>query len=306
MDITGHTVWVTGGAGFIGGAVRRALHAAGAAVLNWPRSQLDLTDEQATVEAISQADTPIHIVHCAGCVGGRAWLRANDAMIERETDAMTDALLAVMQRCDVQRVLVLGSTSSYAPAASVPFKESDWSDGAPADDIAGYVRSKRRSVHALTSQAHAPCAAVLPCNIYGPGQRMAPDRSNVVGALVCKFVDAARNGDTTVECWGANASREFLHVDDCATGIVDALCTLEHGEVVNIGSGVATPIRSLTQQVATAAGYDGHMQWADEDAPIDALYTSAEHARATLQWRPRIALEQGLAQCVAWHGAQQA
>ncbi len=304
MDITGHTVWVTGGAGFIGGAVCRALDAAGAAVLNWPRSQLDLTDEQATVNAISQADTSVHIVHCAGCVGGRAWLRANDAMIERETDAMTDAIRAVMQRCEVQRVLVLGSTASYTPAASVPFKENDRGDGAPADDIAGYVRSKRRSVDALTSQPHAPCAAVLPCNIYGPGQRMDPDRSNVVGALVRKFVDAKHAGDTTVECWGANASREFLHVDDCAAGIVDALRTLDHGDVVNLGSGVATPIRSLTQQVAAAAGYDGHMQWADEDAPPDDLYSSAEHARATLQWRPRIALEEGLAQCVSWYEAQ--
>jgi len=300
FGVEGQSILVTGGRGFIGGTVVSQLQAAGAVVSAPSRQDLDVCEADAVW---SWVDThqPAAIVHLAGVVGGRAWLAANDARIDTDTHRMTNAIARAAKHECVVRVLGVGSTAAYADDARRPLRESSLHDGAIPGTIGAYARHKRELGMALAAMSTASGGYVLPCNVYGPGQRTDAQRANVVGAVVARFVDAVADGACVVHCHGANASREFLFVDDCAAGIIDALRRLTTAQPVNLGSGTAVPIAELTQCIAAAAGYEGRIAWKDKDAAGDALWSSDELARSQLAWRPDTALQDGIAQTVQWY-----
>jgi GDP-L-fucose synthase len=153
----------------------------------------------------------------------------------------------------------------------------------------------------LLNMPTASSAYVLPCNVYGPGQRTHGDRANVVGALVSRFTHAVQTDAEFVHCFGRGASREFVFVRDCADAIVDALQRIANASPINIGSGVATNIGTLTKCVAKHIGFSGRIDWSDDDGTVDALWSSDEHARQVLAWRPSTSLDAGLAETVDWY-----
>jgi nucleoside-diphosphate-sugar epimerase len=295
-------VFVTGGHGFIGRAVVRILGSLGTQVLAPNRDELDVRNAAHLLRWMVDAQ-PHAIVHCAGVVGSRAWLQANDAAIKDDTDGMCDAMAQALRHCHVERIVSVGSTAAYAVDAPRPLQESSFFDGQVDDRIAGYAMSKRRTALVFADIDGVDASCVLPCNIYGPGQRTCGDRANVVGALTAKFTLAVGEAQRNVPCWGAHASREFLHVDDCAAGIVDALKRLRN-EVVNLGSGACTSIRLLTSIISEASGFTGDLSWQDESASTDTLHACDRRARSMLAWRPAISLSEGVAETVRLHGVQ--
>lgn len=299
----GHRIFVTGGHGFIGAAVVSQLEAAGASVYSPTRATLDVCDSDALWAAVAH-DQPDAIVHLAGVVGGRAWLAHHDAQIDVDTHAMTNAIIRAAGHTCVRRVLGIGSTASYAEDAPRPLQESTLHAGSIPGTIGAYARRKRELGTALAAMTTATAGYVLPCNVYGPWQRTHGQRANVVGSLVSKFVDAVAGGVSVVHCYGANASREFLFVDDCAAGIIDALCRVDTASPINLGSGSADAIKDVTHRIAAAATYDGLIVWDDDDAPCDDLWSSNAHARAQLAWRPRVSLDDGLERTVQWYRSQ--
>lgn len=63
--------------------------------------------------------------------------------------------------------------------------------------------------------------AVMPTNLYGPGDNFHPENSHVLPALMRRFHEAKRTGAEDVVVWGTgNALREFLHVDDMAAACI--------------------------------------------------------------------------------------
>lgn len=123
--------------------------------------------------------------------------------------------------------------------------------------------------------------------VYGPRQR--PD-----GGVVAAFADAARSGEAAVIRGDGRQTRDFVFVDD----VVDALGRAGvkgSGLVINVGTGVATPVREVWQQVSGAASPEP----VAEPAPIDELLrfaVSPVRARIHLGWAPWTDLSDGLAQ----------
>jgi len=144
----------------------------------------------------------------------------------------------------------------------------------------------------------------LPTNLYGPGDNHHPTNSHVLPALIRRFHEAAEHGDASVICWGTGTPlREFLHVDDLGEACVVAL---EHwsptpGDLtyLNVGTGVDLSIRELAEAVATATGYQGTILW-DPSKPDVTPKKQLDVSRlASLVWRARIPLAEGLATTVA-------
>ncbi len=299
FDPCSRRVLVTGGQGFIGAAVVAALKRAGAQVTAPARDAVDWRQSSEVIACV-RACTPVAIVHCCGVVGGGAWLQANAGAVLADAEQMTHAIVAAARSCGVQRLLGVGSTGAYPANALRPLVEDSLHAGACSERLMAYGMSKRALHAALVDADDLECGFVLPCNIYGPGQRLAPDRANVVGAVAMRLIHARRRGDPSVKVWGANARREFLHVNDAAAGMVDALMRLHKPAPVNLGSGTAVSIASLTQRLAQAAGFEGTLEWMDRHVPADALFTCAARARDQLAWRPAVTLDAGLQETVDW------
>jgi GDP-L-fucose synthase len=147
-------------------------------------------------------------------------------------------------------------------------------------------------------------------NLYGPGDSYNPDRSHVVAALVRKFVEAEMAKAPSVEVWGTGKPvREFIYVEDCADAIVLAAeryndCALP----LNIGTGIGTTIRELSDAVCEASGYKGKMVW-NADKPDGAAKKVLDVTRmkqALEGWTPPTDLRAGLAKTVAWYRANKA
>ena len=103
-------------------------------------------------------------------------------------------------------------------------------------------------------------------------------------------------------CWGTGvATREFLHVDDAAEGVVRAAEVMEEPLPINLGGGQEIAIRDLMAKVAAACNYAGRIAWdtaKPDGQPRRALDIS--RARDLLGWQPRQDFDSGLAATVAW------
>ena len=123
-------------------------------------------------------------------------------------------------------------------------------------------------------------------------------------ALIRRFYEAAEENAQSVTCWGTGTPlREFLHVDDLGEACVFALERWQLGSddppFLNVGTGVDLTICALAEAVAEATGFRGKILW-DTLKPDGTPRKQLDVSRlATLGWRARIPLTEGLASTVA-------
>ncbi len=314
-------VVVTGGRGFLGSAVVRGLVARGvdpASVLVTGRAEHDLTDRRAAAGLLRESFSgrwPTLVIHCAAAVGG---IQANKEQPGRfffENAAMALNLIEEFRLAGLidrgAAFVQIGSMTSYPASAPIPFREDDLWKGYPDAASAPYAIAKLAAWQMLDAyhRQHGMRGAYLvPVNLYGPGDNIADVRNaHVAGTLVKRFVDAVRSGEKEVVNWGTGApTREFLYVEDAAEGVLRAAerAMTVSGEPtpINLGSGEEISIRSLAETIGRLAGFTGAIRWdasKPDGQPRRGLDTT--RARALLDWRARMSLEEGLRRTIEWY-----
>ena len=101
--------------------------------------------------------------------------------------------------------------------------------------------------------------------------------------------------------WGTGSSRrEFLHVDDCADALVRLMTHYSAEPHVNVGSGKDVSILELAELIAQVVGFSGTVV-TDPSKPDGTPRKLLDSRKlASLGWRPRIELAEGLASTYAW------
>jgi GDP-L-fucose synthase len=155
--------------------------------------------------------------------------------------------------------------------------------------------------------------AVMPTNLYGPGDNYHPQNSHVIPALIRKFHEAKVNGSPSVTVWGTGTPRrEFLYSDDMADACVhlmnlpdEQFMTLLGSDeaatgvfmppLVNIGVGHDLTIRELAETVKDVVGYEGNIEFdtsKPDGTPRKLMDVSRLHA---MGWRAPTEFKAGLA-----------
>ena len=294
-------VTVTGGAGFLGRAVVRALERLGATRLSVVRSGVhDLRDPEACRAALQGAEV---VLHLAARVGGIGFIKRNPATVAHDNLLMGANVFETSRREGVRKLVCASSACAYPKRVPLPFRESDLWSGYPDESTAPYGEAKRallvlsasyRNEHGLDS-----CSPIL-TNLYGPGDNYDPEDSHVAAAMIRKFVEATERGDESVVLWGTGTpTRELLHVDDAARALVLAAERLDTSEPVNIGTGRATSIRELAEMIRGITGFGGEIVW-DESMPdgTPERYFDVSRARELIGFDAGIPLEDGLPETV--------
>ena len=113
------------------------------------------------------------------------------------------------------------------------------------------------------------------------------------------------SGAKEIVLWGTGkATREFLHVDDAAEGILLASERYNGSEPVNIGAGMETSIENLAELIAKLTGFKGRIVW-DASKPDGQPRRSLDTTRAATQFgfRAQVPFEEGLKETIEWYRA---
>lgn len=297
---------VTGGTGFLGGHLMRALAAAGyARAVTFGSRDYDLTHE-AQVGRMFDDLQPEAIVHMAAVVGGIGANRKYPGTYFYKNLMMGVQLMEQARERGVRRFLSVGTICSYPKFTPVPFREEELWNGYPEETNAPYGLAKKMLLvqsAAYRQEFGFDAANVMLVNLYGPGDNFDPESSHVIPALIRKCVEAVERGDRTIEVWGSGkATREFLYAEDAARALVLALERLEGSEPVNIGAGQEISIRELVEKIAALSGFRGEIVWdptKPDGQPRRCLDTS--RAEQQLGWRATTSLDDGLGRTIEWY-----
>jgi GDP-L-fucose synthase len=305
MDLAGRRVLVTGGAGFLGRVVCKELYGKGVTDLIVPRrGDYDLTDENA-VRHLFAHSRPEVVIHLAAEVGGIGANRVNPGRYFYANMAMGLHVIEACRRHEVEKVVQVGTVCSYPKHSPVPFREEHLWDGYPEETNAPYGIAKKSllvMLQAYRQQYGLSGIYLVPVNLYGPGDNFDLETSHVIPALIRKFV-AARDGKSSdVDLWGTgSASREFLYVDDAASGIVMAAERFDGPEPINLGTGREITVKELAKMIRGLTGYEGGIVW-DPSKPDGQPRRMLDTSRAKEQFgfQAKVPLEEGLNRTISW------
>lgn len=305
MKMMDDKIYVAGHRGLVGSALMRRLADSGKNnILTRTRAELDLRNQAAT-EAFFAVERPDYVFLSAAKVGG---IVANDSYpadfcldnLQIQTNVISSAC-----RHGCRKFIFLGSSCIYPRLCPQPMKEEYLLTGPLEPTNSPFALAKLAGIslgQSCRRQYGLDFVAVLPGNLYGPGDNFDPEASHVLPALLRRFHEAKLEGCQEVAIWGTGAPmREFLHVDDLAEA---CLFVLEHYsglEPINIGSGFEISMLDLARRVAKVVGFEGKIL-TDPSKPdgMPRRLMDVSRLRA-LGWRPRINFSQGLADTYEWY-----
>ena len=297
-------ILITGGTGFLGKAVVSTLQSKGYTSLVAKGSSVDLTCYEETLDYFS-AEKPEVVIHLAATVGGIGANKDNPGLFIYNNLVMGTNTIEASRINKVDKFIMIGTVCAYPKFTPVPFKEEDMWNGYPEETNAPYGVAKKALMQLVQSyheQYGFNGVNLIPVNMYGPHDNFDPAISHVIPALILRFYKAMKFGLESVEVWGTgNASREFLHVDDCANAIALSLEKDVSPEPINIGTGGEIQIKYLAHTIAEIMGYEGAIYF-NSDYPDGQPRRQLDITRAKerLGYEPKIDLLEGLESTIDW------
>ena len=297
-------IYVAGHQGLVGSAILRRLQAAGCRqLLTRSFKELDLRDQAAVASFFAQ-ERPEYVFLAAAKVGG---IRANStypAEFIYDNLLIEANLIHQAHRHEAKKLLFLGSSCIYPKFCPQPMKEEYLLDGKLEPTNEPYAVAKIAGIklcQAYRRQYGSCFIAVMPTNLYGPGDNFDLLDSHVIPALMRRFHEARVAGAAEVMVWGTGRPRrEFLYVDDLADACVFLMEHYDDGEIINIGVGQDLTIGELAGKVAAVTGFTGRLVF-DESFPDGTPRKLLDVSRlAARGWQARTPLEEGLQATYQW------
>lgn len=291
-------IYVAGHRGLVGAALVRALQAQGyTRILCRSSQELDLR-EQLSVRTFFAAERPDYVFLAAAKVGGIHANATYPAEFINDNLLMQCNIIDSAYRYGTTKLLFLGSSCIYPKFAPQPMPESCLLSSALEPTNDAYALAKIAGIKMCQSyrkQYGFDAISAMPTNLYGPGDNYHPENSHVIPALIRRFHEAKKRGDSRVTIWGSGTPRrEFLYVDDMARACLFLMQNYSDVEQVNVGCGQDLTILELAQQVAATVGFQGEILTdpaMPDGTPRKLLDVQKIFA---MGWHPDMPLQEGL------------
>lgn len=298
-------VVVTGGAGFIGSNLVRALEARGDAVRVIDSGQAagydGLASTAATIlrtdvadiepAALDGADAVVHLAARPGIAAS-----LSDPIGDLRTNV--GGTLAVLEAARAARVprLLFASSAAAVGAAEVPL--SELSLPRPLSPYGAGKLAAEAYVHAFSASYGMAALSLRLANSYGP---FSLHKSSVVATFMRCLVE----GHPLIIRGDGRQTRDLVHVDDVVSAFLAALDASPErlaGGVVHIGSGREISIADLADRLFAVAGRRAPVERVAAAAgDVNRSVSDLRAARETLGYRPVVDLDSGLASTLAWY-----
>jgi GDP-L-fucose synthase len=302
------SIFVAGHKGMVGSAIARRLSADGySRLVLRTRAELDLTRQEA-VEQFFAAERPEYVFLAAAKVGGILANSTRPAEFISENLAIQSNVIDAAYRNGAKKLLFLGSSCIYPKFAPQPIREESLLQGTLEPTNESYAIAKIagiKMVQAYRAQYGFSTIALMPTNLYGPGDNFDLESSHVAPAMIRKFHEAKLACAANVTLWGTGSPRrEFLHVEDLADAAVFAMLHHDSAQILNAGTGEDLTIAELAETIRSITGFEGAIAW-DTSKPDGTPRKLLDVSRlAALGWTARIPLREGLEAAYQWYLGQ--
>ncbi len=238
------------------------------------------------------------MINAAGRVGGIYANNTFPADFIRENLLINTNLIHASYEVGVTRFLNLGSSCIYPREAEQPLKEESLLTGPLEPTNSAYALAKIAGLEMCRhyrKQYGVLFHSAMPTNLYGPGDNYHAQNSHVLPALIRRFHEAKKTGQSEVCIWGTGKPRrELLHADDLADALLFLLSVDNPPDWINVGTGRDQTILELANLVKDTTGFVGeitHDLTKEDGTPVKRLDVSLLD---NLGWKARISLEQGI------------
>lgn len=301
---TSTRIFIAGHKGMVGSAILRKLQTQGfTQLIGATRVELDLRNQE-QVNNFIRKQKPEIVIDAAATVGGILANATYPYQFLMDNLQIQNNLIQSALELEVRKFIFLGSSCIYPKLASQPIQENALLTGPLEPTNEAYAIAKIAGVkacQAIRTQYGRDFTALMPTNLYGPGDNFDLESSHVLPAMIRKFYEGKVKGLENVSLWGTGKPmREFLHVDDLADAVYFAMVTTLPESLYNVGSGEEISIHKLSTKIKEIVGFQGEITW-DTSKPDGTPRKLLDSSRfKTLGWKSGINLEEGILTTYEW------
>jgi UDP-glucuronate 4-epimerase len=310
------SVFVTGGAGFIGSHLADRLLEEGKRVValdnfddfynpalkrrniqkarQHPRFRLIEGDlrEPGLLEGLLQQEKFDVVAHLAARAGVRPSIQ-NPFLYADVNIRGTLQVLEACRKSGTRRLVFASSSSVYGNNSKVPFCEED-PVSRPISPYAATKRAAELMCHTYHHLYGMDIACLRFFTVYGPRQR--PEMA------IHHFTRLVHEGKKISLFGDGKSSRDYTYIDDIMDGTLGAL-SREHGfEIFNLGESRTVPLAGLVQAIEKQLGKKAVIEYLPaQPGDVEHTYADIRKARDRLGYEPHTDLEEGLSRFIRWY-----
>ena len=304
FQLSGKRIWVAGHSGMAGAAIVRRLAREECQVVTVSHGELDLM-RQSEVHEWMRTQNLDAVFMAAATVGGILANSTRPADFLYNNLVMATNVIEGARLSGVKKLLFMGSSCIYPRLAEQPMREEMLLTGALEPTNEWYAVAKiagMKLCQAYRRQYGCDFVAVMPTNLYGPGDRYDVEAGHVVAALIMKIHDAKLANRRTVEIWGSGMPRrEFLFSEDLADACVFVMKNYSGELFLNVGTGRDMTILELAESIARIAEWNGRFTF-DRSKPDGMPRKVMDVSRlAALGWSAPTDFETGMRAAYRWY-----
>lgn len=318
--IEGKTIFITGGAGFIGSALAERMIERNRVIIydDLRRNSLaqkrwlsqhrnvhlikgDILDLPLLQASIDSANI---VIHAAAVAGVDSVLRDPVQTMEVNVIGTYNLLRTCLKAShSLERVIDFSTSEVFGAYAFRATENSLKPELTVGEARWTYAISKLTGeffANAFYIKHDLPVTCVRPFNIYGPGQ--------VGEGAVHHFVVRAINNDDLVIYGDGGQIRAWCYIDD----IIDAmLAILEQekaiGQEFNIGNPKsALTVYNLAREIIRLSGSDSEIVYREQHSPdVEIRIPDIHKAAEVLGFTPKVEIEEGLLRTIRWYRSRQ-
>ncbi|HET6146780.1 MAG TPA: SDR family oxidoreductase [Polyangia bacterium] len=307
---------VTGGAGFIGSSIARALVKRGDQVRiidNFSSGRrenfADFAREVELIEAdildptaLRRALQGVEVVYHEAAIPSVPKSMAEPIENHEANASGTLRVLHAAREAGVRRLVYAASSAAYGDAPELPKLETQ-----PPAPISPYGASKLAGEYYLQVYAQAfglETVSLRYFNVFGPRQ----DPRSEYAAVIPKFITAALAGQTPRIFGDGTQSRDFCHIDNIIEAnfkAASAPAVQVSGQVFNIACGVATDLNQVVAVIGDILGKKIEPRHEAERAgDIKHSYADISKARQRLGYTASVSFADGLRRTLDWYRSE--
>ena len=302
---------VTGGAGFIGHHLVRALVDRGDDVRvlddlsSGERARLDGVMNRITfvegsildASALERALPGVEVVFHEAALASVARSIADPRLTNEVNVTGTIELLAAAARQGARRMVFAGSSAVYGIPERLPCSEDQ--RPSPTSPYGVSKLAGELYLHTIGAALGVETVALRYFNVYGPGQ----DPRSEYAAVIPKFITAVTRGEQPTIFGDGATSRDFIYIADViAANLLAASPETPSGLTCNVATGSETSLLQLLAEICAAAGASVEPTHGPPRAgDIPASVADVELARDALAFEATISLRDGIRRTVHWY-----